>query len=163
MITLQFGASNTPLSWLVRAATGSPWSHVDFVLPDGRLLGALPGQGVRIHNQPDTRTIRLQVDAPPAVLDWALSQLGKPYDWGGALSAGLRRDWQQEDRWFCSELVMWAFAQERIRLLRTNDHHRITPGMLALSPLLQEGQHQNQLQPVAQLAQGEPPAWWPVS
>ena len=39
------------------------------------------------------------------------SQIGKPYDKTGALGLGLHRDWQEDDAWWCSELIPWAAQQ----------------------------------------------------
>lgn len=49
----------------------------------------------------------------------------------------MHRDWQEEDRWFCSELVAWAFTQGGSPLFRREAMHRITPQhlwMLAPEP-----------------------------
>jgi hypothetical protein len=47
------------------------------------------------------------------------SQLGKPYDWRGALGIGAnRRNWRQEDRWFCFELVAAASEYGGVPLVR---------------------------------------------
>jgi cell wall-associated NlpC family hydrolase len=63
-----------------------------------------------------------------AVLDAALSQVGKPYDWLGVAGIALRgRDWQEDDCWFCSELVAWAFSEAGYPLFRTELQARITP------------------------------------
>lgn len=40
-------------------------------------------------------------------LAWARSQVGKPYDFKGAIGLAIapERDWQQDDMWFCHELT----------------------------------------------------------
>jgi hypothetical protein len=53
--------------------------------------------------------------------------VGKPYDLTALFGLLMRRDWQEEDRWFCSELVGWAFAQGGSPLFRADALHRITP------------------------------------
>jgi len=138
MITLQFSTERDALSRMVRLATWSEFSHVDFVLPDGRLLGALPSGGVAVR-KPSSHisAAQLQVDASDAVLAAAMSQRGKPYDWGAIAGFATHRDWQRDDRWFCSELVAWAFHEAGTPLLRTDHLSRITPRDLLLSPLLQ--------------------------
>jgi uncharacterized protein YycO len=139
MITLQFSTTSHPASRLICWGTWGRHSHVDFVLPDGRLLGAVPGGvGIRPYDPAALRIERYQVDAPSTVLSAALSQRGRLYDWPGALGVGLRRDWQEDDSWFCSELVAWAFQEAGQPLLRTTDAWRITPRDLLLSPLLKE-------------------------
>lgn len=137
MITLQFSTGTGPASWLVRRFTWSPYSHVDLVLPDGRLLGARGDGGVTIRApEPFPTVTRFTVDAPESVIDTALQQLGKPYDWSAIAGLIARRNWQQPDRWFCSELVAWAFESTGHPLLRSAGHYRITPRDLLLSPYL---------------------------
>lgn len=46
MIKLLFSRRNHPGSWLIRAVSWSEWSHVEIILPDGRLLGAAAPHGV---------------------------------------------------------------------------------------------------------------------
>ena len=62
-----------------------------------------------------------------AVIAAAESQIGKPYDWLGVLGIGLHRDWQEPDRWFCSEMAAWAFQQAGRPLFRPDALYRITP------------------------------------
>ena len=50
---------------------------------------------------------------------------------------GLHRDWQEDDRWFCSELVAWAFEKAGEPLFRAEVLRRVTPQhlwMLAPAP-----------------------------
>ncbi len=112
---------------------------MDFVLPDGRLLGAVPG-GVRVrpYDPSALRIERYHVDASDTVLSVALAQLGKHYDWPGALGLALRRNWQEDDAWFCSELVAWSFEQAGRPLLNAPQAWRLTPRDILLSPLLRQ-------------------------
>jgi hypothetical protein len=47
VIALQFSTEADPVSALIRAFSHGPFSHVDAVLPDGRLLGARADGGVQ--------------------------------------------------------------------------------------------------------------------
>ena len=137
MITLQFSTKRLPFAWLIRKATWARFSHVDFVLPDGRLLGARGFGGVTIREPGEySRCQRFRVAAPVSVLDIAASQIGKPYDWGAIAGFATRRNWQDPQRWFCSELIAWAFQEAGFPLLRTMDSHKISPRDLLLSPYL---------------------------
>jgi uncharacterized protein YycO len=142
MITLQFSSESGIGSTLITWFEWSPYSHVDFVLPDGTLLGARLDGGVQIRPAGYanfTRTERLAVKAPNAVLDAAKSQIGKPYDTAAIVAFGIhQRSWTDEASWFCSELVAWAFQQGGKPLLRTSHLNRITPADLLLSPYLLE-------------------------
>ncbi len=143
MITLRFAAGRGLASQLVQLATWSWASHVDIELGGGYLLGAVPGKGVCLREAEidDARVERYAVDLNPVaaavLLRHARSQLGRPYDWPGVLGYGLRRDWQEQDSWFCSELVAWVFAQTACPLLRGEQVWRITPRDLLMSPLLE--------------------------
>jgi hypothetical protein len=108
----------------------SPFSHVDFALDDGSMLGASdqgPGspcirgnpRGVAIR-PPDyqefglRRRMIIKTDKADAVIAAAMTQLGKPFD-NTALHEFLSadfpssRDWRDPAAWFCAELVGWAF------------------------------------------------------
>ena len=143
MITLQFSATNQIGSRLIRTLCWSWASHIDFVLPDGRLLGALAvqnGGGVQYHKMKPlveySRVERFEIDAPDSVLDFAKSQVGKPYDWAGVIGWMVRnRNWEEDDKWFCSELAAFSFMKAGFPLLN-EVAYRITPRDLLISPLL---------------------------
>jgi hypothetical protein len=140
MITLQFSTTKHISSKAIQFFTWSWASHVDFVLPNGKLFGALAtqdGGGVRLHDAENyTRIERFQVDAPESIIDIAMTQEGKPYDWAGIFGLVLReRNWEDDDKWFCSELVAWSFKQGGFPLLNETTS-RITPRDLLISPLL---------------------------
>lgn len=142
MITLQFSASPGFVSHAIRWFTFSDISHVDFVLPDGWLLGShvQGGNGVLIrppHYLKWSKLIVATVDAPGSVLDAAASQIGRPFDYSALVNFGVQRDWQEQDSWFCSELTAWSFQQGGYPIF--NPHvqtWRITPRDLLLSPLV---------------------------
>jgi hypothetical protein len=117
---------------LIRRLCHSPFSHVDFVLPDGNLLGASnQGKGSPcIEGNPSGVAVRppdyqpfgirrnmiIETDKAQFILAAALSQLGKPFDNGALyrfLSEGVAhtRDWRDPDMWFCAEMPPWAFER----------------------------------------------------
>lgn len=118
---LQFVAEDSLTSWGIRYWTAGPFSHVDSVLEDGRLLGARadavggadPGVQIR---KPDytkfSRVTQVELVASPAqeaaFEAFQRAQLDKPYDdtaiWGFAAD----RNWREDDSWFCSELILAA-------------------------------------------------------
>lgn len=129
-----FCRRNNAGSWALRAVLRSSWSHCGIVTPQGMVIHAAAFHGVI--RQPLTefadgvshfavRDIALPDDA--AAIQWALSQVGKPYDWLGALGiAANTRQWQEPDAWFCSELVEAAAAAGgRQRFI--HDAWRVTP------------------------------------
>jgi hypothetical protein len=111
------------------------FSHVDFVIENDACLGAsynpagpvLAGnpRGVAIRPRDYQsfgirRRMTLNTPTAKAILDYARSQIGRPFD-SGALSPKVfladpylgavedKRDWREPTRWFCAELVICAF------------------------------------------------------
>jgi uncharacterized protein YycO len=140
MITLRFSTLDDLTGRVVQWATWSWASHVDVVLTDGSLIGAIPKRGVvmRVPDQAGrVEFYHVQVPAGP-VIERMLSQIGRPYDWPGIMGWALRRDWQDPHAWFCSELVAWAFENAGFPLLRSEGLSRITPRDLLMSPMLRK-------------------------
>lgn len=70
----------------------------------------------------------------------AESQIGRRYDWAGALGLALRRGWQDRRAWFCSELVAWAADAAGSPWFRRNRIGRVTPEHLwMLAPFDERG------------------------
>ncbi|MFL9810025.1 hypothetical protein D7249_17760 [Stutzerimonas stutzeri] len=137
-------------SLAIRLGTWSAWSHVDLVDDRGGepiLVGAVAPAGVALTPMAErlalaSRAVLVEFTVPDsdAVLDAARSQLGKPYDWLGIAGIALRgRDWQEDDCWFCSELVAWAFSEAGFPLFRSDLQARIVPQHLWMlnNPALQ--------------------------
>jgi len=61
------------------------------------------------------------------IIKAARSQVGKPYDIGAIFGFVARRNWEKTDKWFCSELVAWAFSQANEPLFRPGTFSRVTP------------------------------------
>lgn len=141
MVKLLFSTESGLVSAGIRAFTWSPWSHVDIVFGDW-MIGAYPGAGVqhiplaeRIAQARDFALFDVPGLDDAKAEDCALAEVGKAYDWSGVVGIGLHRDWQSPDKWFCSELAAYVARQCGVELLG-GDYRRITPGMLALSPVL---------------------------
>jgi len=141
VIFLHLSANNGLVSRAIRWVTFSKFGHVDFLLPDGTLLGShvTSGQGVQIrpYGYLDfTRILVLAVEAPAFVIEAAKSQIGRPFDFTAFINFGVQRDWQEPDSWFCAELVAWAFKQAGNDLFAPDaDVWRITPRDLTITPL----------------------------
>lgn len=142
-VSLLFSTSGHPMSAAIRLSTWSDWSHVAIIDGDEVIETTAPA-GVRrfpvvqaINHAKRGAIVELPCRDPQAVIAAAVSQLGKPYDYTAILGLGLRRDWQEEDAWFCSELVAWAFQHAGEPLFRADVLRRVTPQhlwMLAPSP-----------------------------
>ena len=121
-------------SWLIRMITWSEYSHVDLVLDDGLLIGAIAGDGVVLSKVSERAVMsskmvlmEIPVKDMPASEAFAIGQLGKQYDWLGVIGIGLKRNWQEDDKWSCAELVASILAAGGQRPFDSKYHHRITP------------------------------------
>lgn len=136
---MRFSTTRSPISWIVRKHEKSQFSHVSLVLPDGRLLGSvlfrgvciLPGKTYKIYKD-------FEVLASDDVLKFAISQIGKPYDYKALLGFFLKSNWNDENAWTCSEFIAWSFMKAGYPLLNTVDCHTISQRDILLSPKLKE-------------------------
>jgi hypothetical protein len=119
-------------SWIGRGeidARGLSFQYGDYALlgasstPGGQVLSGNPrGVAIRPVNYLSfgiRRRMVLQTDRADAILAWAKTQIGKPFD-NGALSPKVflsdpfygeveSRNWRDPDKWFCAEYVICAF------------------------------------------------------
>ena len=120
-------------SLLLRTGMWSSWSHCGIVTPEATVIEAAAFHGVRECSYTEfladkskysERTIDVPSDA--IAIAWARQQIGKPYDWSGAIGLAIHREWQEDDSWFCSEFVEAAAVQGgRQRFI--NQARRVTP------------------------------------
>lgn len=113
---------------------------MDLVLPDGRLIGAVPLKGVVIRNESDLDDefayyrVKVEIDNPYV---YAVVETGKGYDWSGLFGFIARKAFgKNNDRWFCSEYIAWVIERAGVRLV-SKEGWRITPQDLVESPLLE--------------------------
>lgn len=132
-VSLLFCNARDPLSLAIRAFTWSRWSHVALI--DGyAAIEAMAPDGVTmteteriLMRSREFELVDLPCRNPEAVRAAAVSQFGKPYDYTAMMGLALRRNWQADDAWFCSELIAWAFAQAGEPLFRADCLRRVTP------------------------------------
>lgn len=135
-IVLQFSTQGDILSHFINIFDHGFWAtHVDTVLPGGRLLGARYDGGVMVREADYTRfsrTVIVRLPAPQPVVDaymgFLQEQLGKPYDTLAIEAFVLGRDWRDDDKWFCDELVFAGL--ERSGFLT----HPLPTGISRLTP-----------------------------
>jgi len=122
-------------SVLIRALTWSSWSHAALCNGTECIEATWP----RVRRVPiadviaahdDFTVIDLPCAWPNVAWAAALSQVGRPYDWAALLGFLAHRDWASPARWFCSELVAWAFAKGGSPLFRPDSTYRVTPQMI---------------------------------
>lgn len=120
-------------SRIIRWMTGSVWSHAALIADDGRAIEAVWPRvrmttPAKIANSHTAYTfVDIYCQNEQLALDHAFDQIGRPYDITALFGWLTGRDWQEEDSWFCSELVAWAFAQGGSPLFREGTLSRVTP------------------------------------
>jgi uncharacterized protein YycO len=132
MLRIAFCRGTSLPSRFIRVLTWSRWSHVALIDDDEVIEAVWPRVGVTalsdlLSRYPEVRIAEWPtIDAAP-ILAAARSQEGKGFDWKALIGFIFHRDWQQQDAWFCSELVAWSFAQAGVSLYRPDGLNRITP------------------------------------
>lgn len=129
-IYLRTHSLSTPV---IRARFWSDWSHCGIITPELRVIEARLFGGVIESSLTDViaRSSKHEIiDIPcpddAAGLAWARTQLGKPYDLMGALGLGLNRKWENDDSWFCSEVLEMTVIKAGRRRFRS-EAWRIDP------------------------------------
>lgn len=141
-VRIQLATESDPVSAFIRWYTWSNWSHIDFVLPSGSLLGARQDGGVQIR-QPGyvefTHTLVLEApDAPDDIYEHALKQVGKPYSKETILGLAVRQDYGDDSEFDCSEFVTYASLQTSFPFFNTRHADRITPRDYGINPYFHE-------------------------
>ena len=147
MIYLHFQRKKSLLSLIIRILTASKFSHVEIEI-EGICYSAKAFKGVY------KRPTRELFEEAGTIETWAVknikkrrvyflefleAQVGKHYDYLPVFALGfLRQNWQEnEDKWFCSELIDSALKKAHAGLTnRDYAPHRLTPSQLIPSPKL---------------------------
>jgi len=116
-IQLQFVCGNAISSRTIAWFSAGHLSHVDAILPDGRLLGARSDHvggkppGVQVRHPGYAKWVSRIIMTIPTdqtkqdkFYDFLRMQIGKPYDRLAILGFLFNRDWRDDDSWICSEL-----------------------------------------------------------
>lgn len=116
LVKICFQTNNLPLSLLIRGIGNCQWSHVGLNV-NGTVYESRCFSGV-IKTAPHKFmergkyaevVIDLDSDSVDRLFEWCESQVGKKYDWAGVFSFPFRADWENEEKWYCSEFVAAAF------------------------------------------------------
>jgi uncharacterized protein YycO len=128
-------------SIFTRWFTWSEYSHCALVF-DGKVIEATFWHGVTVTPLSEflLRYKKILFCEVPGVDEykagtWALKQAGKPYDYKAVFGLFVKRDWTNDQAWFCSELVAVALHEGGITLLRKSAS-RVTPEDILNSPLV---------------------------
>lgn len=121
-------------SWIIRIVTWSAYSHVDLILDEERIVGATAPNGVDVElikNRLAKASKAVIMEIKDVDLDkankFAISQIGKRYDWTNIIGIYLHRDWQEDDSWSCAELVAATLKVSGLQLFDNKFYSRITP------------------------------------
>lgn len=139
MIEILFSRNHLPFSYAIRAITWSDYSHVDLITKEAGLIGAMAQGGVRKYDFQK----RLDKSSAAAIMtieeadydlaiQFAKSQIGKPYDWAGVFGLWFHRDWEDTENWWCSELVAAALSAGGFKPFSNSAMNRITPQHLLM-------------------------------
>jgi uncharacterized protein YycO len=136
-IKLVFSKSDSIWSKIIRFATFSKWSHVEYITPDGNFISAEIGKGVYVEHEDrnptwtkyEIVTVECSDLQAEQFFKWINKQVGKKYDFVGIFGLWFGRRWQDEDSWFCSELIVAGLVKFKI-VETAGQPHRITPQMM---------------------------------
>lgn len=106
---LIFATDDEPLSKLIRAVTSCKWHHVGVVFDDyvveARFIGVIRTPLEDFKKRGKFCIVEHHLTDEDAAQEFALEQIGKGYDKAGLISFPFRARWQDESKWYCSELV----------------------------------------------------------
>lgn len=132
------------ISQLIRWQTNGQYSHAAIQLPSGSIIEAWhkPAR-VRVRkNLTDWSNVEayevegMTPEQWEVALEWLDDQVGKKYDFGGVLRFLTRYRKDQDEKWFCSELVFQALVEAGVELLSRIQCSQVSPTVLSFSPLL---------------------------
>jgi uncharacterized protein YycO len=131
------------ISRSIRWQTDGVYSHAAILLDDGKTIVEAwhTGTGVRKKILKDWTNIDVYeipciTQAQKVKVELFLnSQLGKGYDYWGILRFLTRRDRNNPEKWFCSELVVAALWQAGIELFAPFvPAYKVSPELISYSP-----------------------------
>ena len=101
------------------AAWGGPWSHCGLIVGTDVVECLASRGGVVLTPLADVMAhssahemVDIECPDPQRGITWALSTLGRPYDWTGVIGIPFRRrQWADDGRWYCSEHVERAVME----------------------------------------------------
>lgn len=116
-VTVVFASNNQPASLVIKLFTLSHWSHVAILDDEGYIYDSTLISGVRRIHFNEWREHYRELDFTifpvkdrKLVYEFLNSQVGKRYDTLGIFSFILRKNYENKNKWFCSELVAHALG-----------------------------------------------------
>jgi len=127
-------------SKLIQWRTNSKYSHAAILLPNSdTIIESWQGAGVRkkkMTDWEDTETFNVDYDPfyTHSIINFLEAQIGKDYDYLGALGIALNKNIHNKDKFFCFKLVFSAFQCIGVDLLDRTEPHECTGNLLYRSP-----------------------------
>lgn len=120
-----FNRNKSFASFLIRLLTASRWHHCGVCFDDRAVYEASGIHGVRVttldefKSRGEYQIVDINLPDEQSAFLWVRSQLGKKYDWSGIFSIIFqRKNWQKEDKWYCSEFAAKASEIGGLKLIR---------------------------------------------
>lgn len=139
-VTVVLSRSHLPASIVIQAYTWCRWSHAGLVDFETQTVveSTFTHGGVKECSLTDFKErasnvwfIKVPVKSAKAVLDYARSQIGKPYDFLGIAGIAFhQRRWQDDDKWFCFELVAASLTKGGSPYIKDKRISRVTGPIL---------------------------------
>jgi uncharacterized protein YycO len=131
-VQVVFSRSHTIGSLLIRLFTWSTWSHIAIVDKDEVIEAIYPKVRRVSLDEFAKGKSKIYFDLipchyPEAIISAANSQVGKRYDIAAIFAIFFRGNWHDLKKWFCSELIAWAFWMGGTPLFRDSRLRRVTP------------------------------------
>ena len=144
-IHLIYSNSRLPLSPLIRWRTKADFSHIGLILePNAGLISpdslithsALSSKGVKFTtlksfighaSSYQITQLKEKTNYFEDALEIAKIYEGTPYDLEGAIGLGVGENWQDDDKFWCSEWVAFILKNIGLKLPYLDDIHRISP------------------------------------
>ena len=134
------------ISGLIRWQTRSQYSHAAVAWGKDLILEAVEGQGViqrkilPIDETADVYRVNhyMREHEWAAALKFGQTQIGKGYDYRAVLRFVSRRAADENDKWFCSELVFAMLQAGEVSLLSRIEAANVSPALLSFSSSLKK-------------------------
>ena len=124
---------------VVKWWTDSIFDHVEICMGDRKVVGARPSGGVQVRDISKFESEKWCLARPAitlldkdkdAIINFALSQVGKKYDFISLLGFPMDRNIDNPNKWFCSEFVGKAFNVGNYPLIPRKSPNRIPPELI---------------------------------
>jgi len=106
-----FASNNKPFSLLIRLGTLSNWCHCA-ILDGEYVIDTTLATGCRripvhewVKHYPKYEVVQMPIVDKESAIELARSWVGSKYDWLGIFSFIIRKNYQDEKKYFCSEQI----------------------------------------------------------